>query len=463
MNSYWKNPVQHRKIKILILDAVLVAMVILMSYTFRIVVYEQDTISQLPARMTFLFPLAIVIHLVSFYVFGLYEIIGKNNKKLLFVNVFLSVASATLGIALLSYIFPEAKMGRILLGTHFFSMILVIYIWRSFFAPIFVQSSTQPVLLIGWNDLGKKIAQFISQATSGYKIEALMVLGPEEHPKTLGNPAPVYSSFDEAMSNRKVQTIVINKGIGPRNELKSKLVDIKFQGADIYYGPDFYKQMLGRIPAKEVSEDWLLYSSPTRPYRPDLYLHFKNVLDIVLSFTILFLSSPFLLLVAVFIKLDSKGPVLFTQERLGLYEKPFTLYKFRTMVVDAEKDMGPCWAGKNDTRFTRMGRILRKARLDEFPQFINVLKGDMSLVGPRPIRRYFADIFAEKFPFYRLRFKVKPGITGWAQVKMGYVNTDEDQYEKLEYELFYLYHKSLFLDALIVLKTVQSMLKMRGG
>jgi lipopolysaccharide/colanic/teichoic acid biosynthesis glycosyltransferase len=186
-------------------------------------------------------------------------------------------------------------------------------------------------------------------------------------------------------------------------------------------------------------------------------------MDVIVSTVILLIFLPFFLAIALLIKLDSKGPVLFRQERLGMNETPFTLLKFRTMVDNAEQKCGPCWAMKNDPRLTKTGRILRITRLDEVPQFFNVLKGDMSLVGPRPIRKHFADIFAEKFPFYRLRFKLKPGITGWAQVNMDYVNTDEDQYDKLEYEFYYLYHQAMFLDFFILLKTAQAILKMRGG
>jgi lipopolysaccharide/colanic/teichoic acid biosynthesis glycosyltransferase len=133
------------------------------------------------------------------------------------------------------------------------------------------------------------------------------------------------------------------------------------------------------------------------------------------------------------------------------------------MVEDAEKDCGPRWACEDDPRITRVGKILRKTHLDEFPQFLNVLKGDMSLVGPRPFRKVFTDMLAEKFPFYRLRFKVKPGVSGWAQVNMDKGNTDQGQYEKLEYEIYYIYHQSIFLDLFILLKTLQAVIKMKGG
>jgi len=168
-------------------------------------------------------------------------------------------------------------------------------------------------------------------------------------------------------------------------------------------------------------------------------------------------------LIGLLIRMDSKGPIFFCQERLGQHERPFILFKFRTMIDDAEKENGPCWSIEADPRITRTGKVLRKTHLDEFPQFVNVLKGDMSLVGPRPFRKVFTDMLAEKFPYYRLRLKVKPGLSGWAQVNMSKGNTDEGQYEKLEYEIYYIYHQSIFLDLFIILKTVQTMLKMRGG
>jgi lipopolysaccharide/colanic/teichoic acid biosynthesis glycosyltransferase len=150
--------------------------------------------------------------------------------------------------------------------------------------------------------------------------------------------------------------------------------------------------------------------------------------------------------------------VLFKQERLGENLKPFTLMKFRTMVVDAEKECGPVWSSECDPRVTKVGKVLRKTRLDEIPQLINVLKGDMSFVGPRPIRKHFADMLAEKIPYYRMRFLVKPGVTGWAQVKHDYAGSEEGQAEKLEYDLFYIQNQSLLFDLYIFLKTIQTII-----
>jgi len=158
------------------------------------------------------------------------------------------------------------------------------------------------------------------------------------------------------------------------------------------------------------------------------------------------------------IKLDSRGPIFFRQERLGEHGKGFTLYKFRTMITDAEKDTGPVWAQQTDPRVTRLGSILRRTGMDEIPQLFNVLKGDMSLVGPRPERPHFVAELQEKLPYYSQRLTVKPGVTGWAQVRYGYGATVEDALEKLQYDLYYIKNMSFFLDFLIVLSTLHKVL-----
>ena len=181
-------------------------------------------------------------------------------------------------------------------------------------------------------------------------------------------------------------------------------------------------------------------------------------MDIVLSVIFLVLTLPISLVCSLAIKLTSSGPVLFRQVRLGIDEKPYEVIKFRTMIEDAERETGPIWSNKNDPRTTKVGAILRKTRLDEIPQLFNVLKGDMSFVGPRPIRKHFADVLAEKRPFYRLRFLVKPGLTGWAQVKLGYADSEVGQMEKLQYDLFYIQNQSVIFDIHIMFKTCQTVL-----
>jgi len=180
------------------------------------------------------------------------------------------------------------------------------------------------------------------------------------------------------------------------------------------------------------------------------------------SLCVLVIGFPFLALIALAIRLDSKGPILYVQKRVGRGGQIFTLYKFRSMVQDAEAKTGPVWAGKNDPRITRVGRVLRKLHLDEIPQFINVLKGDMSLVGPRPERPSFVDEFRTAIPLYERRLNVKPGITGWAQVKHKYDESLTDVIDKLRYDLFYLENMSLALDLKIIFSTMGIVIRGRG-
>ena len=173
--------------------------------------------------------------------------------------------------------------------------------------------------------------------------------------------------------------------------------------------------------------------------------------------------SPFLILVAIAIKLDSRGPVLFAQERVGENEETFKLYKFRSMKADAEKESGPVWAQEDDPRVTRVGKIIRKLRIDELPQLWNVLKGDMSFVGPRPERPFFVEQLKKKIPYYNERSSVKPGVTGWAQIKYPYGSTEKDALEKLKYDLYYIKNMTMLIDFIVIFHTVKIMLLGRGA
>jgi exopolysaccharide biosynthesis polyprenyl glycosylphosphotransferase len=195
---------------------------------------------------------------------------------------------------------------------------------------------------------------------------------------------------------------------------------------------------------------------------PEWEKKLKRVSDVVISFVILVLTLPLNILVAFAIKIDSKGPILFKQERIGMNNKNFTIYKFRSMYLDAEKTTGPVWSTKDDPRVTGVGKIMRKLRIDEIPQFFNVLKGEMSLVGPRPERPYFVERLSEQIPYYRRRLKVRPGITGWAQVKHKYDESIEDVKVKLRYDLFYIENMSLRMDLKILARTILVVLFGKG-
>jgi sugar transferase (PEP-CTERM system associated) len=240
-----------------------------------------------------------------------------------------------------------------------------------------------------------------------------------------------------------------------------EILECRFRGVRVEEWPTFYERLTGKIFINRLRPSWLIFAEGTVKTR--LTETIKRAFDVALSFMGLILSAPFMGLAAICIKLDSPGPVLFRQERVGKDGQVFVLYKFRSMRVDAERITGPVWASEYDPRVTRVGGVLRKIRFDEVPQMFNVLIGNMSFIGPRPERLIFVTQLKEQIPFYVLRFSVKPGITGWAQVKYQYGSTVEDAMEKLQYDLYYVKNMSVFLDLLILLNSLQVVLLSRGA
>ncbi len=243
------------------------------------------------------------------------------------------------------------------------------------------------------------------------------------------------------------------------SSVTDKLAEILYAGIIVVDLPRFYEQATGKVPVEYIDQTWFLSHIHAGKYG---FENFKQIIDGVVAFWMLILFLPFFPLVALAIKLNSRGKIIYSQTRIGQHGKPFTLYKFRTMTQDAEKDSGAVWAKENDPRITRVGGFLRKTRLDEIPQLINVLKGQMSLVGPRPERPEFVAELKEQIPFYTRRHLVKPGLTGWAQVKYRYGNTTEDTLEKLQHDLFYIKNRSMLLYMMILLRTVRIVLSREG-
>ena len=239
------------------------------------------------------------------------------------------------------------------------------------------------------------------------------------------------------------------------------LLAVKSRGVRIDDGTQFYEQVTGKIPIESLRLGTLLFSSGFRLSR--FLIAYKRLVSIMVSILGLVLTLPLLPFVALAIKLSSPGQLLYHQKRVGRNDKTFYCHKFRTMRADAEADTGPTWAGDEDPRITSVGRFLRSSRLDEIPQLWNVLMGEMSLIGPRPERPEFIDWLRREIPHYELRHTVRPGITGWAQVRYKYGNNVEDSKEKLRYDLFYIKHMSPGLDALILFETVKTILLARGA
>ncbi len=239
------------------------------------------------------------------------------------------------------------------------------------------------------------------------------------------------------------------------------LLDCKVFGIRVVDIATHFEKNLHQISLKHVNPGWLVFGDGFN--QGAVRTAVKRVSDVLVSLLLLVISAPIMLLAALAVKLESRGPVFYRQERVGLNGAPFNVIKFRSMRTDAEKDGKPRWATKNDDRVTRVGRFIRRTRIDELPQLFNVLAGEMSMVGPRPERQYFVDELVEKIPFFAVRHSVKPGVTGWAQVRYDYGSTVEDAAAKLQYDLYYVKNHSLFLDMLILLETVAVVLTGRGA
>ncbi|MDY0079265.1 MAG: undecaprenyl-phosphate glucose phosphotransferase [Ignavibacteriales bacterium] len=256
----------------------------------------------------------------------------------------------------------------------------------------------------------------------------------------------------DIISNKEIREVIIGLEHHDEDILVEIISKCENRDVGIKIVPDLYDILSGQAKTMQ------LYGLPLIDINPQLMPEWekkiKRLLDIIIAFIAIIFSLPLIILVGIAIKIDSNGPVFYRQERTGKDGKTFKIFKFRSMVVDAEKNTGPIWSKKDDPRVTRVGKIVRKVRIDEIPQMINVLKGDMSLVGPRPERPFFVEKLAKEIPYYKRRLKVKPGVTGWAQIKHKYDESVEDVREKLKYDLFYIENMSLRMDFKILFRTV---------
>jgi sugar transferase (PEP-CTERM system associated) len=356
-------------------------------------------------------------------------------------------------------------MGR---GIFFISLAflaILIVSWRYVYNRVLKKKMfTEKVLVLGLGELSEKIINAVNgHRDSGYQIagvistHSVLDLG-------VAKDIPIFEMNDNLLNFAESQHIkrIIVAMDDRRGKLPVQdLLTYKMQGLTILEGESFYEKLTGKILAENVNPSWFIFSDGFRKSR--LRKFTKRATGVLLSSLGLLLTFPLLVIIAIAIKLDSKGPVIFRQKRCGAHGRIFELCKFRSMIDNAEGACGPIWAQEDDCRVTRVGRILRRFRLDEIPQMWNVLKGDMSFVGPRPERPEFVKKLEKIVPYYSERHTVKPGVTGWAQVSYGYGASVEDALEKLKYDLFYIKNMSMFMDIMIILKTTKIVLQQSGA
>lgn len=380
------------------------------------------------------------------------------------IDVLESVALGCLASVLLFYIFPAldpnaeaALAGLLLVG-------LVPVTLRPLLRYMVTHKKfVEGILIVGTGELVEKLYRTLANGRNYWKEterRAGELLKFPESAADLGL-AVDFAQLDEIVTQDRISRVVVaEQDAQSREKLAAALLDRRLRGLQISDAVDFYEQFSGKIWVEGLSTQWFVFAGGFRLSNVSACV--KRSFDVIFALLLILLTAPLLVVIAVAIKLDSAGPVLFRQIRVGLHGKPFLIYKFRSMRQNAEMETGPVWTSERDERVTAVGRLLRKFRLDEILQAFNVLRGEMSLVGPRPERPYFVDRLDQEIPFYNLRHYVKPGITGWAQVMYPYGDSIEAAHEKLQYDFYYAKNTSIGCDTEILLKTLKIVLLGRG-
>jgi sugar transferase (PEP-CTERM system associated) len=409
--------------------------------------------------------LAMFFCLTAFYLFDLYDFIVMHDRNMLVLRLMQALGLAWIVLALSFYAYPGLMLGRGIFLTALPMALALMVGWRvSIHWFLGHPDFGEKILIVGSGDLAIEVArQVLNRPDAGYRIVGFVGTDSELLGKSLINPRVIglTEDIEEIVKREGVDRIVV--AMGERRGLlpTDRLLKLSLAGeVSIEEGATFFERVTGRVSLKMMRPSWLIFTGRGRQVR--LASITRNCVHRGIALIGIVVSFPLAVLTAILIKLDSRGPVFYRQERVGQNGHPFVLLKFRSMKVDAEES-GPVWASKRDDRTTRVGRMIRKIRVDEIPQFWNILRGEMSFVGPRPERPHFVAQLAREIPYYEQRHLIAPGLTGWAQIKYPYGASTEDARQKLQYDLFYIKNHSLFLDAIILFETIKIIIFGRGA
>lgn len=404
---------------------------------------------------------------ISLYYNDLYDFEIASTIPEISIRLLQALGITSIALAFIYYIFPLVILDQKIYVLSILFLMVFIICWRIGYIQMLNRGIfNEKIIILGSSGLALDIYKEINRTIDcGYTVTNI-IPDIEDEKQDLDVPVGIVKSRGEerlcAWSHKKdISKIVVALKEKRGNFPIEELVQCRTAGIEIIEGSTFYEMLTGKVLVRKINPSWLIFSEGFQKSKFKILL--KRLEDIVLSFIMLVLLFPLLLIVAILIKFDSKGPIFFVQDRVGKDKKEYMMHKFRSMVADAEKLTGPVWAEDNDNRITRVGRVIRKYRIDELPQLWEVFIGKMSLVGPRPERKHFTDQLEKQIPFYAQRFNVKPGLTGWAQVCYDYGATVEDAVEKLNYELFYIKNMSFALDIVIILKTIKTVLFGKGA
>jgi len=414
-----------------------------------------------------LWTVVLIIYITVFgTIFELYDLQKSSKIDVILSNIVLTSSVTVLFYLLTPFFTPTLPDNRLQIVYFYVAFVLAIFLWRIAYVTLISSPRFyKRVLLVGEVSNMEGIVKALNDADPNYKIvgfvncesnkqDAIKFKGLKEYePEEIKEVIKESNISEVVVASYNSETITAN--------IYNDLITLLEKGFTIREYTQVYEEITNRVPVQYVGKDFYKYFPFSRSNQNKLYLFFHRASDILFSIIgilIGLLLSPIILLGNL---IGNRGPLFYTQERVGKNGKVFEIIKLRTMVKNAESD-GMKWAKKNDSRITKFGKFLRKTRLDEIPQFINVMRGDMSIIGPRPERPFFVQELSQIIPFYETRHIIKPGLSGWAQVNTSYGSTVDDSLTKLQYDLFYIKHRSFFLDMNIIIKTLSTVIFFRG-
>ncbi|MET1256771.1 TIGR03013 family XrtA/PEP-CTERM system glycosyltransferase [Aliikangiella maris] len=428
-----------------------------------------ENLSNFPLR-ALIFSIALLAGMIAMGQYQTPGPLGRFYLPAITVRVFISFALGLLALVIFYYLMPDLLLGRgIFAYSISVSFATIIVVRLIFLHTVDGRSLRRKILVYGASELASHLTdkkdanRALSPKNASYMIHGFVpvegeeICVPDQYIVKPGN------DLSEYCSAYNVDEIVLAIADRRKKMPVDALLDCKLANINIIDFVGFWEREKSMIRLDMMNPSWLIFGDGTRQGSISAFL--ARTFDILISALLLTMMFPFLVITAILIFIESgfKGPIFYRQTRVGLNGKTFELLKFRSMIVNAEKDGSPQWAQQNDMRVTRVGKFIRKVRIDELPQILNIFNGDMSLVGPRPERPEFVAELEKKIPFYSARHSVKPGLAGWAQLKYPYGASEEDTYNKLQYDLYYVKNHSLIMDVLVLLQTVEVIVLGKGA
>jgi len=422
-----------------------------------------DGLAQVPTDALLWFGLLLLIWSVSSSVFDCYKARVAAHTRPAALSAFSALIMTFAVYLAIPYWSAPLLSSRLSVLVFAASALVLVGLTRLAYAKLLTGVQFRRRVLIVGHNVAARSAAMLLRAEAGKEYEVLGLVAAQDVMPESSPYLPIlgaYAELSDIVRRRGVAEVILAEDEPPTADLMNEVLELYQTGTEVRQMADLYEEITGRIPVRHVGAHWVA-ALPRRAGGGRAYDLAKRLLDVVVAGAALIVVAPLMLAVAIAIRIESRGPVIYRQERQGYLGKTFYVRKFRTMIANAENGAA-VWASRKDPRRTRLGRLLRPTRIDELPQLWNVLVGDMSLIGPRPERPAFVAELQKVIPFYRARMLVRPGISGWAQVNFTYASSIEDALEKLQYDLYYVKHRSAFLDLVIALKTIGVLLRAGG-